>query len=273
MAGDWIQMRCDLADDPAVIEMAAAVNLEEDYIVGKLHRLWSWADRQVQNGNVTGVTAEWIDRYLSVPGFAAAMVSAGWLVVESNSVTFPKFDRYFSQSAKQRALTALRVAKHRAKPCNDSDVTKTLPEKKTVEKKTKEKKTEEKKKTTPSASDGDSPLMATEAELVQLWGTTEGVRDIRTDELSDARRRQLVTRLKSKTWWDDAKEALGHFPLKCFEGEDNWRPTLDWFLKPDNVAKILEGKYDWQKGSSDDRGKTKPGPGQRHPNDAGRTTF
>ena len=143
MAGDWIQMRCDLADDPAVIEMAAAVNLEEDYIVGKLHRLWSWADRQVQDGNAPGVTAAWVDRYLSVPGFAAAMVSAGWLTVESDSVTFPKFDRYFSQSAKQRALTALRVAKHRAKGCSDSGVTKSLPEKKTVEKKREENKTEE----------------------------------------------------------------------------------------------------------------------------------
>ena len=111
------------------------------------------------------------------------------------------------------------------------------------------------KGTTPSASDGDSPPMTTEVELIQLWGTTEGVRNIRTDQLSDGRRRTLVTRLKSKTWWNDAKESLGHFPLKCFQGDENWRPTIDWFLKPDTVAHILEGKYDWQKGTSDGKPK------------------
>lgn len=112
-----------------------------------------------------------------------------------------------------------------------------------------------------------------EAELIQLWANTEGVRPIRGVQLTDARRRQLVTRLKVKAWWKEVKEALQHFPLKCFEGDDNWRPTLDWFLKPDTVAKIVEGKYDWKKGSSDDRGKSKTGPGQRHPDDAGRKAF
>lgn len=129
------------------------------------------------------------------------------------------------------------------------------------------------KKSTSSASDDASPLMATEAELVRLWGKTEGVRDIRTDQLSDARHRQLVTRLKSKTWWNDARYSLDHFPLKCFQGDGGWRPTLDWFLKPETVANILEGKYDWEKGSSADRGKSKTGPGQRHADDAGRTAF
>jgi hypothetical protein len=44
------------------------------------------------------------------------------------------------------------------------------------------------------------------------------------------------------------KDALAKFPLRCFQDQaDPWRPDVDWFLKPDSVAHILEGKYDWSR--------------------------
>ena len=39
MAGDWIKMRIDIADDPAVIGIASALDITEDEVVGKLHRI------------------------------------------------------------------------------------------------------------------------------------------------------------------------------------------------------------------------------------------
>ena len=117
MAGDWIKMRCDLAEDPAVIGIAEALGVDEYLVVGKLHRLWSWADRQSVDGNAIGVTHSWIDRYLRAPGFAAAMLAVGWLVVDDGSVTLPNFERHNGKTAKARADTAKRVAAHRA-GCN-----------------------------------------------------------------------------------------------------------------------------------------------------------
>ena len=82
MAGDWIKMRVNLAEDPDVIGIAAAVGIDdEDHVVGKLHRLWSWADQHTVDGNAPSVTTNWIDRYLGVAGFADAMVTVGWLTV------------------------------------------------------------------------------------------------------------------------------------------------------------------------------------------------
>lgn len=111
MAGAWIKMRTDLVDDPAVIAIANATGLSEDTVVGKLHRLWSWADRHTVDGNARSVTEKWIDRFLGVDGYANAMVGAGWLHNDGTNISFPKFDRHNSQSAKSRALTAKRVAR------------------------------------------------------------------------------------------------------------------------------------------------------------------
>jgi len=135
MAGDWIKMRCDLPVDPAVIAVAAELGLSEDEVVGKLLRLWSWANRQTTDGNAPSVTEMFIDRYIGVTGFANSLANVGWLMVHSGGITFPNFDRHMSQSAKRRALTAKRVAQKRNAP----NVTSALPEKRREEKSKKKK--------------------------------------------------------------------------------------------------------------------------------------
>lgn len=114
MAGDWIKMRCDLAEDPAVIAMAARLNIEDDAVVGKLHRLWSWADRQSRDGHAAGVTTFWIDRYVHCDGFASAMECVAWLVLDQGGVIFPNFDRHNGKPAKQRALGTVRQQNRRS---------------------------------------------------------------------------------------------------------------------------------------------------------------
>ena len=49
MAGDWIKMRVDLNEDPAVVGMAIALDTDEHSVVGRLHKLWSWADNRCAN--------------------------------------------------------------------------------------------------------------------------------------------------------------------------------------------------------------------------------
>ena len=128
MAGDWIPMRCDLADDPAVIAISTATGLDAYGVVGRLHRIWSWANQHTTNGNAVSVTEKWVDRYTDCDGFCAAMISAHWLTTTETGFRFPKFDTWNSQSGKKRALTNRRVATHRLKKCNAPSVTKTLPE-------------------------------------------------------------------------------------------------------------------------------------------------
>jgi hypothetical protein len=114
MAGDWIKMRVDLADDPAVVAIALRLNIEEDSVVGKLHRLWSWADRHTSDGKTTGVNAAWVDRFVACKGFAEAMIASKWLEIDGDSLEFPKFHSHNGESAKKRADNALRQRLSRA---------------------------------------------------------------------------------------------------------------------------------------------------------------
>jgi uncharacterized phage protein (TIGR02220 family) len=133
MAGDWIKMRVALKDDPSVIQIACATGLDEYAVVGRLHSVWSWADAHTADGNADSVTEKWLDRYVQVEGFAAAMREAGWLEVTPTGLNIPSFDRHNGKSAKKRALTKDRVDKNR----NAGSVTEALPEKRREEKKEK----------------------------------------------------------------------------------------------------------------------------------------
>lgn len=115
----WIKMRTDLADDPAVIAIANATGLSEDAVVGKLHRLWSWADRHTTDGICPGLNRQWVDKFISQDGFADAMQSSGWLRATKSQIEFPEFEVHNSKSAKHRAEISRRVNRHRAaKTCN-----------------------------------------------------------------------------------------------------------------------------------------------------------
>ncbi len=107
MAGDWIPMRMDLHEDPAVIAIAVATGMDEYAVVGRLHKLWGWANKQLASGVASGVTSDWVDRYVSAAGFAAAMLDAGWLRTRSGgAIEFPNFERWNSGGAKKRLLNA-----------------------------------------------------------------------------------------------------------------------------------------------------------------------
>jgi len=136
MAGDWIKMRWNLATDPAVLAVAATLDIEEDLVIGKLHRLWTWADQQTTDGNAHGVTKAWLDRYMGVTGFADALAKVGWLACENGGVQIPGFAIHMGKSAKSRAQGAVRTA--RSRQCNAVSVTETLPEKRREEKRREE---------------------------------------------------------------------------------------------------------------------------------------
>ncbi len=119
MAGDWIKMRMDLAEDPAVMEMAERMNVREEVIVGYCHSFWSWVSRQCHADSVTGVTLVSLGRRINLPGFPELLCDVGWLEYDESGprpvIRIPKFERHLSESAKKRANSAIRQ-----KRCRDS---------------------------------------------------------------------------------------------------------------------------------------------------------
>lgn len=129
MGEPWIKMRIGLADDPAVISIACATRLPPDHVVGKLHRLWSWADLNTSDGRLEGVPREWIDEFLRKKGFAEAMANVQpepWLLIDDYGVTIPKFHTHNGSSAKSRAENTRRQQVSR-QIC-DTGATKARPE-------------------------------------------------------------------------------------------------------------------------------------------------
>ena len=138
MAGDWIKMRTNLAEDPAVVRLASGLNLDRFSIVGRLHKIWSWANEHSIDGLDVPVDAQFLDSLVATPGFADQLRRAGWLSGRDGGLTFPSFLRHNGESAKSRAMDANRKKRVRkaSGKCPDENRTESGPEKRREERDT-----------------------------------------------------------------------------------------------------------------------------------------
>lgn len=114
MAVSWIKIEVVLPDKQEVIAMARMLKFKDtDMVVGKLIRLWAWADLQTVDGDCVMCTDDFIDRTVFCKGFAKALRSVGWLTGEDGALGFPNFERHNGETAKARAESARRMAKSR----------------------------------------------------------------------------------------------------------------------------------------------------------------
>ena len=265
MAGDWLKMRTRLAEERSVMLICDLTGLDTFSVVGRLHAIWSWAGEHTTNGEVKDVTLKTIDRVTNFSGFAEAMRSAKWLeIADDGTIRFPEWKKYNSKAAKRRALDAARQARRRAKIVTqksrikrdgerDENVTVTHQEKSREEERRVE------KNTTPNGVEDIPATSDPASEVFAAWNAADGT--VKARIFGDTRRNHTRVRLADSDWrW---REALAKFPLPLCESEpDGWKPDFDWFVRPDSVNKILEGKYDWKKGNTN--GSRTPTAGQLH---------
>lgn len=115
MAGPWLKMECATPDKPEVLAITAALGWDDpDLTVGKLFRLWRWFDQHTIDGNAARVTPALLDRIVGVTGFVQAVANERWLTVTVDGITLLNFDRHNGETAKQRAMTAKRVAEFKS---------------------------------------------------------------------------------------------------------------------------------------------------------------
>jgi len=118
MAGDWIKIQHATPDKPEVVTMSETLGIDQDAVVGKLIRLWIWADMNSIDGHALSVTDSFLNRLTFQPGFADAMRKVGWLEGEAGTLTVPNFDRHNGKTAKTRALSKNRKESSRSKRDN-----------------------------------------------------------------------------------------------------------------------------------------------------------
>lgn len=93
MAYEWIKIEVITPDKPEIYQLAEILAIDPDAVLGKLVRIWAWADQQTIDGNANcnavSVTKSAIDRIGFMPGFADALIQVGWLRSEGSILIFP----------------------------------------------------------------------------------------------------------------------------------------------------------------------------------------
>lgn len=123
MAGDWLKFEKSTSDKPEVWAMAEELGIDPDAVVGKLLRVWGWFDEQSEDGSAPKSVIPMIDRKVGMPGFCEAMQVSGWMVIDGEKAVLPNYESHNSSTAKKRAMTAKRVAKHKSNAKGNASVT------------------------------------------------------------------------------------------------------------------------------------------------------
>lgn len=94
-----------------------------------------------------------------------------------------------------------------------------------------------------------------ERSFVEHWNAScKGTKINQILRFTSARQRKLKNRLDDRFFvdnWRSAIQRLASVP-EFSKDQPSWTPSIDWFLKPNSVISIVEGKYDnWGRGRSD----------------------
>lgn len=125
MAG-WLKVRKDLREDDRTQAIAHRLAADPDLVVGKLIRVWTWADAHAaRSADVTPelryasavvhhLEPAWLDTFAGLPGIGEAMLMVDWLRTHGTSLVFPNFGEHNWPDGRDRAGAQARMAKGRA---------------------------------------------------------------------------------------------------------------------------------------------------------------
>lgn len=95
----------------------------------------------------------------------------------------------------------------------------------------------------------DPPAVKTDfPKIISVWNEILGDVCPRIQRLTDQRKRLIASRMidsfgKEISQWQDYCKTIRGSPFCSGENDRGWRANIDWALKPQTVAKVLEGLY------------------------------
>lgn len=156
MAGDWIKIEHGLLHKPEVMLLADALDISHFEAVGHLIAFWLWVDLNMSPScpQVKG-TKKGLDRVAGRDGFADALISVGWLDIESDMISIPGYEVHLSKSAKERAKGQKKKASQRSRV--SPNLSPTTGDKSGTEQGTREEKRREEENTISLSLPADDP--------------------------------------------------------------------------------------------------------------------
>jgi hypothetical protein len=234
MAGSWIKFRHDLIDAPEIRRLSRSCGVTRDDVYGKLFRLWSWFDRHSHNGAVAGESGELVDEIVGHSGFAAALVSVGWLCDDQDGIVIPNWERHNSETAKERALDAARKALSRMSGSEPDTPDEACP----AVRRTRLEKT---RGDNPPPPPRDASLPEGRKALKTAWAAAAAAGHVQPWNASGMPDK-ADERLGEPGWLEDALQAIQR--LHRCRYFDNGKPTLIQLCVSGFVSKVLGGQYD-----------------------------
>lgn len=244
----WIKLRNDLRTHPKVVTLMSRMGVTMSHTIGLLSHCWMMADEHCdENGRIKG-SKQVIDVLVEMPGFGDALESVGWLITgESDSgpwMQFVNYQEHNGSTSKSRAQAQKRKQEERSRKCH-GDVTQVRDSIVTRG----EESREEKNIRAPIAGamgveSGDSPIpYCPIASIVGYWNEVLGQR------VRDTNKRKTAIRARwrdehFRANWAAAIRKVSQSAFCMGQNDRDWVATLDWFLRPDTVTKIMEGTYD-----------------------------
>jgi len=109
----WIAWVKGLPEKPEIFGLAEALGINQSEAAARCMAVWGWADEHTDDGVIMGMKPGHLDRIAGLDGFGQALVKVGWLEADAESIIFPKWDRWNTQSAKARLRHAERQRRYR----------------------------------------------------------------------------------------------------------------------------------------------------------------
>lgn len=224
MSGNWIALDHATPEKPEVFVMAERLKIDPDAVVGKLARLWIWADQQTYDGSSGLLCKLLVDRKAGVDGFADAMHAAGWLEVsEDGSLTFPRFGDHNGDTAKKRLKANQRQQRSRmSRSERDRNVTAELPQNRTGQNKSSGPVAEPKNLDSPKNRNGVTAAVTDVLSMIEANPDLQRLRAVSVDPVKD------------KAYEGSCLDIL---PAKNFDNcwspfEETWKPArCSWVSK------------------------------------------
>ena len=110
MAGEWFAVDCCLETKPETVEILVATGEPVDVVIGRLVRLWAWAQLNSEDGSLKATTAILARVAGGDSKFWEIVAETGWIELGEKTVTIAGWEKRFSQAAKRRMLDARRKA-------------------------------------------------------------------------------------------------------------------------------------------------------------------
>lgn len=262
--------------------MAVTRNIMRNAIVGSLVTVWGVLRHRGARIDddlvVNGATVAILDDIAEMPGVGEAMAAVGWVTQTEEGLLFRHFfEEYNVEPEKKTALSnAERQRLYRERKRDSETVTNVTlrndrEEKSRVEKSNNTTTQEsagadsgeaattagistKPKSLIPGDDDDDDPPKTIKkakpdsinpGDLVVAWNRCVGLAPITS--MTAKRKTALRARSRDPIFrdnWQAAIQRVGTTVFCCGGGPRGWRADVDWFLRPDTIVQIMEGKYD-----------------------------